>query len=125
MLLLVVVFTQTCLFICSMLSPKLGLSFFGSNFVLSIVGIWMLESRRPRPALLYLAVLLFTIINDATSLSFFGALLYDDGFAGMVSLGSCLLSLFVKPLLSVILYQEISKRGGTLNIKGFHKAMRG
>jgi len=93
MLLLAVVFTQTCLFIwwflnqsaiirltdlftsltysvspppspppcfpsgdSSMLSPKLGLSFFGSNFVLSIVGIWMLESRRPRPAIL---------VNDA------------------------------------------------------------
>ncbi|GAB5357815.1 hypothetical protein AAMO2058_000406800 [Amorphochlora amoebiformis] len=72
MLLLVIVFAQAALFICSMLSPRLGLSFFGSNSLLCVLGIWMLETRNVRPAVLYLAILTFTIANDCICISLFG-----------------------------------------------------
>ncbi|GAB5357814.1 hypothetical protein AAMO2058_000406800 [Amorphochlora amoebiformis] len=125
MLLLVIVFAQAALFICSMLSPRLGLSFFGSNSLLCVLGIWMLETRNVRPAVLYLAILTFTIANDCICISLFGVSLYDDGFAGSVSLVSSLLALFVKPLMAIVLYHELENRGGTLSFKGFRNAMRG
>mmetsp|Transcript_12747 Transcript_12747/g.23148 ORF Transcript_12747/g.23148 Transcript_12747/m.23148 type:complete len:146 (+) Transcript_12747:300-737(+) len=124
MLLPLIVFTQCFLFICAMLSPLLGASFFGSNCILSALGFWMLETRSVRPAVMYLSVLLFTIVNDCICISFFGVSLYDKGFAGTVSLASSLLALFLKPFMGIVLYQELQKRGGTLNIRGFTSAMK-